>query len=343
MKVDFNDLYETLRRVQPTIATDASIEVYTFLAFRDGKVTSFDGATGTITASGLEQLGEFCVPGRKFCSIIAAVRTQTGEITFADDWLFIKADQFRTKLPVYNAAEFPDIAPLHMTSKVCEATNLVEALKVATTFVEKDEDKEQITGIGFSGGKVYSTDGKRVVQATIDPPVESNFTISKQAAEQILNLGQPDYLFKCASNLGALYMETKTVMVARTPAAQFPFNFVERVFDLKGDDLFEVPEELRKAVDRVRSFSEDDEGALILQATGDHLKISTAATETGEASDSLPLSSSPFHVKLKGNKIGTLLAKLKPTQADVTDLTQGDKRMIVFSGEGYDCAFACMV
>ena len=343
MKVDFADLYSTLRRVQATIASNDSIEVYTFLCFRDGRVTSFDGTVGTITASGLEKLGEFCVAGRKFCSIISAVCKQKGELTFADDWLFIKADNFRTKLPVYPAAEFPDIAPLNTTRKICEATNVCEALRAANTFVEKDDEKQQITGLGFSKDKIYSSDGKRIVQATLNVAVSTPFTISKPAADQIVSLGEPDYLFKCASNLGALYAETKTVMIARTPASEFPFDFAERVFALKGDDTFEVPDEMRKAVDRVRSFSEDDEGVIFLRSDGYHLKISTAATETGEASDVIPLTSSVFNVKLKGSKLGTLLSKLKPTQADVTDLTRGDKRMIVFSGESFDVAFAAMV
>lgn len=343
MKVDFEDLHQTLLRVQGTIAGDAHVEVYTFLAFRDGKITSFNGVVGTITASGLEALGDFCVPGRKFCSIVSAVRKQKGEITFADDWLFIKADNFKTKLPVYNPEEFPDIAPLNLTRKICEATNVHAALGAASVFVEKDGEKGQITGIGFSKGKVYSTDGKRIVQADLSVPVENPFTISRQAAEQIISLGQPDYLFKCASNLGALYAETKTVMIARSPATQFPFAFVERVFEQKGSDLFEVPEGLRKCVDRVRSFAEDDEGVLILRADGVYLKLSTASTETGEASDAIGLTSSPFQVKLKGSKFATLLSRLKPTQADVTDLTQGDGRMVIFSGEGFDCAFAAMV
>ncbi len=343
MKVDFADLYEILRRVQVTIASNDAVEVYTFLCFREGRVTSFDGTVGTITASGLEQLGEFCVPGRKFISIVAAVSKQKGEITFADGWIFIKADNFKTKLPVYNPEEFPCIMPTNTERRICEAPNVAEALRAASTFVEKDADKGQITGLGFSGEWVYASDGKRIVQAKLDSGVENPFTIAKRAAEQILSLGEPDYLFKCASNLGAFYGETQTIMISRTPTADFPFSFAEQVFSLKGDDTFEVPEEMRKAVDRVRSFSEDDEGALVLRADGYHLKIATAATETGEATDVIPLTSSAFNVKLKGNKLGTLLSKLKPTHADVTDLTQGDQRMIVFSGEKFDCAFAAMV
>ena len=343
MKVDFAELHETLRRIQVTIATDAVVEVYTHICFRAGKVTSFDGAVGTITPSGLEQLGDFCVPGRKFCSIVAAVCKQKGEITFADDWLFIKADNFKTKLPIYPVEEFPDITPAGDRILLSEAGGIHEALKIATTFVEKDGDKEKITGIGFEGDLVYATDGKRVVRAQLDEAAILPFTITKKAAEQIIRLGEPDLLVKCRGNLVASY-GTGTEMVARFPAEEFPFTFAYRVFEQSSlKDVIDLPEEFRSAVDRVRSFSEDDEGVLILTSDTLHLKIATATSEVGEASDVIPLTSPAFQVKLKGDKLGTLLAKLKPTSADITDLTQGDKRMVVFYGESYACAFAAMV
>lgn len=343
MRVDFSQLDEVLSRVRHTLASDTVVEIYTFLCFRQGTVTSFNGKTGTVTKSDLDPLGDFCVNGKEFCSVVSSISDRSGEITFADDWVFIKAGQFRTKLPVYPVDDYPNIHPDDISNRICECAFISEALKTVTVFVEKDPAKEKIIGVGFKDHWVCTTDGKRLTRASILGPEHETFTISRDAAEQIARIGDPDFMFKSQGNIGAYYEDTDTIMLSRTPAEQFPFEFFEKVYSLDRNVNVDVPDTFRKALDRVRSLSKDDEGAIILQGTGDHLKISTVATEIGEASDVIVMKSPHFTVKLKGNSLGTLMGRLKPTTVDLTQVTKGDGSMVTFSGEKFDCIFAAML
>lgn len=342
MRIDLEVLWEEVERVKATLPSDNMVEVLTTLAYKGGKLLSFNGSTGTITPTVLDDLGDFCVPGKKWCSILSAVKGDgEGTITFADDWLHVRAGLFSTKIPVIRSEDYPDISPTNVT-EVVSTPDLVDALRATLVFMEKDASKGPILNVGFFGGHAYSTDRRRVTRSVVGD-FGKPLTITQEAASQIVRLGNPDFLGTCKGMLVAHYAQTNTTVISRQSASPFPFSAFEKVFQQDIGAVAEIPASLRAAVDRVVSFAEDEEGTVVLEATGDHLKIFTADTEKGGASDAVKFDSPIFRVKLKGSSLRACLRQLKPSHVDLTDIVSGEGRQVVFSGPKFQCAFAVMV
>lgn len=342
MRVDLEVLWEEVERVKGTCAKDPVVEIFTYLCYSKGKLVSFDGTSGTITPTILGDLGDFCVLGKKWASILSAVKAdEEGTVTLMDGWLYVKARQFETKIPVYPADEFPDIQP-EPGKPLLDNVPMKDALKQALTFVEKDKTKGAITSLGVVEGHVYATDRLRVTKASLNATVDK-FTVTQEAAQQILKLGDPDKVFTSRAMLVAFYSETNTYVVSRQVAGKFPFHLFEKMFEQEVKHLVPIPEGFKEAAERVLSFAEDDEGVLLLYGSGSAIQLSTADTEAGGAKDNVRAETPVFRAKLKGAAVKTCLRSMKPTHMDLTDLVEGQKRQLVFVGPGFQCAFALMV
>lgn len=344
MRLHFGDLHQVLQKVAPTLPSkDGGIEVLTRICFSDGKVTTFNGRTGTIATHGLALQEEFCIPGKKFLSVIAAVKDSTGTLTFANGWVFIRAGEFQTQVPYLPTSDYPDFKLTGREKVVADNPTWQEALKRALVFATTDESAESVMGVGIMGGFAYSTDRKRIMKAALGQEVQRDLVLTPHAAEQIVRLGDPNQVLLGTSRAWYLYKEAETMVVSLLPAQPFPFEAIAPVFNMCGGSQVSIPETLRGAVERVSSFSEDDEGVLTWAANGTFLTIETEADQAGSAKESVPLESKPFRIKLKGNALKVVLRNLKPDLLDYTDLDSGNGRMVAFVGDGWVCVFAGMV
>lgn len=348
MKVAFEELKQALARVKDTVAKGKTVEAFTRICIRDGKLSSFDGMSGTITSCGLNGF-EFCVSSKKFVALAHILSKKEGTLEHKDGWLYITCEDYSTQIPTFDVIEFPDLMPKGKTDVFCTATNLVQALKACSVTMEADESKTKIYGAAFRGNYVYSTDGKRVTRARLNAPVTGAegqvVSIAKPAVEQLIRLGQPKYLFLAESNVGAFYPDIKTVLIARCMVGSFPFDLVDKCLSIGSNDWsYPVPPTLLEVVERVKALVDDEESQLLLTCDGSRLIIATKASETGRTEEVISFDiQTDFKIKIKAESLRTTLRALKPTQIDLTDIAMGDSRMLLFRGEGFESAVALMV
>lgn len=346
MKVAFAELRKAVSRVKATVAKATTVETFTRICLRNGKLSSFDGMSGTITSCGLKGF-EFCVSAKKLVALTDVLR-QEGTLEHKDGWLYVRSGSYSTKIPTFDARDFPDLTPPGLPSQVfCQATNLIPALKAAASTMETDESRTALYGLAFREGHVYSTDGKRVTRADLDAPADPacSPSIARPAVQQLLRLGQPKYLFWAGNNIGALYPEIKTVLMARVTVGTFPFALVDGILKSRTEEwTYPVPPNLLEVVERVRALVDDEESQLLLRCDGSNLTVATKPTETGQAEETIPFNiSTAFDIKIKAESLRSTLRELKPTHIDLSDLTKGDARMLLFRGEGYEHSIALMV
>ena len=344
--VDFKHLFDAIKKVRNTLSYTSGIESTGWLCFRDGKLTTFDGASGTITKSPLKT--EFCVAAKKFINMVESLVGKRGSFTFEEGWLHVQSESYQTKIPLLDERDFADIRPKNPEA-YCLADNLAKAMKAAQGTMTKDTKTTSdrlLHGVGFRGSYAYSTDRKRVTRAALNSPVEHPVSIGKIAVDQLVRLGQPNYLFHEGTNIGAVYKEQKTLVVTRSLEELFPFEQMDQMFFDPSDRkvVVPVPEDLIEAVDRVQALVDDDESRLLLKAEPDKLYLKSLATESGETRDELHFPHGvEFEIKVKAQLFKQTLKRMKPSQIDLTDVVCGDSTMLFFYGDGFETAFATMV
>lgn len=347
MKVEFGKLREAVSRVKATVAKAGTVEAFTRICIRNGKISSFDGMSGTITSCDLNGF-EFSVPAKKLIALVDVLGGEDGTLEHKNGWLYVEAGAYSTKIPTFDVFEFPDLMPKGKTEVFCSATNLIKMLKICTPTMETDETKQKLYGLAFRDRYLYSTDGKRITRAELDSPANAGsgepVSIAKPAVQQLIRLGQPKYLFWCDANVGALYPDVKTVLIARTVVGAFPFELVDAALAQGSEEWsYPIPARLLEVVERVRALVDDEEAQLLLRCDGMTLTVSTKPTETGHAEETLPFEiQTDFDIKVKAASFWSTLKQLKPTHIDLTDLVKGNSRMILFRGEGYNHAMALM-
>ncbi len=350
MKVDFEKLNKAIEKVRATVAKKNQVEAYTWFCIRDGKISSFDGTTGTVAPCQIDDI-DCCVPARKFMALAGALSKQEGEVEHQDGWLEVKAGTFKARIPSADVRDFPDLLGILKGAKVyCQASNLVDALKACRDSMEKDKDREAFYGVGFRGPYAYSVDGKRATRATLDSSVPSSLSIAKPAVDQIVRLGDPKhfgppkYLFLSGNNVGALYPEAGAVLVTRALSSNFPFDHLDEAFNGGPKNLsLEIPDEMEAIVKRVRAMVDDEESQLLLSCCGRRLTISSRATETGTTQETLTFPvGEAFEAKIKAHSLWSVLTRLQPEQIDLSDLLYGQKRSILFRGDCYEHICALM-
>jgi hypothetical protein len=330
MKVEFSQLREAIARVKGTaVMKQAQVETYSWFCFRGNKVSSFDGISGTITNSGIEL--DCCVPAKKFWSVVDTLSKKSGTITIAPGWLTITAGSFQTKVPTHDVRDFPELMPTK-SQPVSMASNLTDALKLVRLTMETDEAREVIRGVGLKGSHAMSTDGLRVTMATLSEPVAGEFVLGTAMVRQLIRLGQPTSVFSYENMMGALYKDTKTILVSRKPVGNFPFQAITEYLVGKHGHSFESAK-LLEVVERIQGASDNDV-TLSLACTPGWLIVSS---EDGQTKEEIPFVKDTFEIKVKARHLQAALKGYKPWSIRV------DKKMIELVSAGVNHGIALMV
>jgi DNA polymerase III sliding clamp (beta) subunit (PCNA family) len=187
--IDFELMHDAVKRARGTaVLKQAQVESHSWFCLKKGKLSSFNGISGTITNSGAPQELECCVPAKQFAAVTDALQHEQGNVHVEDGWMHIVAGKYKTTIPTHSIFDFPELLPKTYT-KICEAQNVADAIKSVLISMETDESKTVVYGCGISGAHVYTTDGKRFTRAQLDSPSASSLSIGRAAARQLVRLG----------------------------------------------------------------------------------------------------------------------------------------------------------
>lgn len=341
MSLSASKVISDLAKVRSTTTKGQDVEIHGMFCFRNSKVMTFDGVSGSVANCELEGM-EFLVNAAKFWSVLDALPNDAFTIDQTEGWILVRSGAFSVKLPTQEVFDFPDILPKNSTIYL-QAGDVVSALKEVLFTVEKDES-QQTTGVGFRGSHVYSLDGKRITRASIGAEVSKPVVISKRAADILARAGTPTYLFLAGTSLGATYKDEKRIFLTRMLNTQMPFDHLDLAFEQPSTVSEVVPSEFLKVLERVMLLADKEESRITLISDGHQMTVATKEQELGSANDTLMLGiGHPFQIYVKGANLRAALKRMKPQLIDFTDIVHGQQRMLRFKKTGCEHALALMV
>lgn len=333
--LELKTLRSAIDVVKTTVASKAAMEVFRFLCFRNDKLMTYDGVSGTITKCEMNGL-EFCIDMQEFSKVLRSLAEENLELELASDAsrLKLRSGSFKCSLPAIPHFDFPNIFPTDV-EKLCDAPNLKEAVRAVFWAAGDDSVNAVLQGIALAGSYCYSSDGKRATRSRLSSPTSKQVTISRQTAKQIERLGTPSYLFASEGTIGALYVEQKTILTSRTLEANFPVSAVDSFFDKPRDNTVELPEDLSSVISRV---ARGKDAVVRVFSSNGHLEV-TSKDENSEAREVLDWSC-PHEVAFRVRAPRLLAALKKSHRVDLSDLVTGDARMLLFLGDSWEHALA---
>lgn len=342
MRVITQQLQDILSNVKTTLLSKSVKDYCTYICFRDGKASTFNGSATVITKSPLQGL-ECLVPGSKFLKLVSDFPSDEMGVILKDNWLHIKAGTFKTKLPTRQVFDFPQIEAMRGAQKFCDAANLIEALKYAQISMFKDDKTKHgvAEGVAFQNNWVYSTDGKRITRAKLSTSVTHELSITSSAVAHLRQLGQPQYMFASGSYVGALYPPSMVYATLLTKS-KFPFDQCAAVFDDPPKYEINITEQFLDVVNRVTIFSDNEESSISFVSDKGNLLVYTES-EDGKSSDVVQIGETPdFKFSINANRLKSSLKALKPKTMDLTNVIDGDGRLVRFFSEEYQHAIATL-
>lgn len=335
------ELESALNRVRDTVAGSDVVQVLTCFCFRNGTVSTFNGVAGTVTELNLQGM-TFAVPAEKFYKLVVALpKSLTLELDETTGVLTVESGAGTFKVNTVPSKGFPYIVPQERVQWTY-APNFVTALSRVSFSMSDNATQPALNGIGVYGDYVYSTDTLRVSRYKLSMPVPDGMTIPKPAVSSLIRLGQPEQFLRTRSQIVAWYPSTKTTYVSNLCASDFPFEAAERALNFTaGNVAAEFPIDMSSALERVRLFSPEENSDVILESTGNGIVLYTAS-QIGKGKEFVPWTF-PGTFKIAANPVRLKQALDASQKVDLTNVVQGDKRMLIFShADGFQHLLALM-
>lgn len=140
-------------------------------------------------------LGQATANGKKLLDIIKSLKDDDVVLETINDYLYIKQNNSKFKLPMLNPADFPLFPTIENKPKFnMNSTVLVHAIKKIAPAIDNNNPKFELNGalIDIKDNTVHlvATDTKRLAIMSIEQPTENNFSliIPKKAIAEIQKL-----------------------------------------------------------------------------------------------------------------------------------------------------------
>lgn len=327
------EFLESLQRVKATVSASKMVQLLQCYCFKDNKVMTWNGQSGTVTDCPLEGV-DFAILAERFHKLVNGLFDEI-QFEFKKDELHIKSGSYKGKLGTVSTRGFPDILPPEQ-EMYCESPDLTSRLEHVAFSVGTDSTKPAFLGIAIRNSYVYAGDGKRLSRATLTTPAKGLVTIPGPAVEHIVKLGQPDHLFKSQGKVGAFYARGNTTYITSLLAAEFPCNAVDSQFSTlpKIEYLVTFPAELPYALQRVTVLA-GEEVEVVVENTQEGLVVSIQTAEVGEAKEVIPWDcKTPFKFCVDPNFLRQSFEKTE--KVDITNIVEGDCRKLAFTGDNFN-------
>jgi len=133
--------------------------------------------------------------GKKLLDIIKILKDEDIILETINDYLYIKQNSSKFKLPMFNPNEFPEFPRIEEKQKFeVNSTNLVRSIKKISSAIDNNNPKFELNGalIDIKNGflNLVATDTRRLAIVKIENQIEENFSIiiPKKAINEIQKL-----------------------------------------------------------------------------------------------------------------------------------------------------------
>lgn len=285
------DLMNALDRVRQTASSSQMVQALRSFCFEGNTVRTYNGAAGTCTTLDKGELGDFCVEADRFYRLCSNLFDEIRLSFTPTGRLRVQSGSHNSHLGAFPVTSFPE-TKRDGFSKLTEAMNFVECLKVVSFSVSKNALKPELSGIGIKGRRVYAADGKRSTCCHLTHPVsiKEGLTVPAEAVEHLKKLGNPTEISVCCDKdgrpnlFGAYYEQGQTFYSINLLHRNFPFVAADQRFNESPSEyVVDFPEDTPFVIDRVKLSASKDDSDLSIESTGDGRLILRTASEEGDA------------------------------------------------------------
>ena len=213
-EVKRDPLLAGLKRVLPCVAgKDSRVEVYKCVRVEEGKLYTFDGNQGAVTASGLPDNLKFGVNAEALAAVLSAFAEEIN--LELDGSLKLYSGKTKADLPlVPDDQDWPEFLGAEQNDLIT-AENFFEALQSAAFCLDANSVRTSIPPhVLVKDSFMYTTDGVRACKVKLDTPATRITRLPLEFVRLLLKQGKPDFLFE-GNGIGAVYAETATLYVTR--------------------------------------------------------------------------------------------------------------------------------
>lgn len=342
------DLLEALNRVKHTTSSSKILAFYKCFCFRDGYVSTYNGVAGSCCPLDLNGM-EFAVDADKFYRYVSKLYEMIVlDLHEGSGRLYISSGTNQAWLGTIATKGFPVISNAGSVL-FTDSHDFKDVMSTLEFSVGKNATKPNLMCIGIRDSYMYASDGDRVTRMKIAKETYGEVCIPTGSVDQLLKLGQPHHCFsilghdKVPQEFGTVYYPSGTVYITQLLAHRFPFNTVNEMLNVNGEQIVEFPVGIEESIDRIKVLTTDERKEIILEGKEGYINLRAASSEgTGEENVTTAFSLS---FKFAINPQLLLDGLQRSHQVDLSNVVGGDNRQIRFVGENdfqHICALMSM-
>lgn len=293
-------LAQELRLLSKVVPTKSTLPVLTHVLVRASDQLYLDAtdlqiSLSTSCAASIQELGDVTLPAKKLLDILEQIPDQPINIATDKAHVRISAGSYKSRIPTFNAADFPKIPAQEGEISSLPAKPLATIIDRTIYAISDSSTQYVLQGALLSLHEgvfaLVATDGKRLSIATASyaGKTTASYVIPEQALSALSShagTGQ-QVDFSCNNN-HLFFTVGKRLLSSRMLEGKFPAY--ERVIPKGCDKRASVDRQgLAAALRRVVLMAEDKMPAVECQFRNGELTLVSKSAEAGEADEQLPM------------------------------------------------------
>jgi len=294
-----SELVKTLELVEPALADDNLIAVYTCFMFKQKSISAYNDKLAIIAKGGLPTPEPFATAGKPLLGLLQNSHAEEVDFEATKECLVVKTGKSTFRLPYMKQDEFLFEEPKEKwASTLTLNESILKGVEICLTTASTDLSKPAFLGVCFkfdkNGLTMFSTDGDAITRYTSKTNVkgDESFTVPNGFCEALLKICR-----ETDTNQGTLQLNTNWALATLNNGFRLygrmilndkPVNH-QQVIDetLNYEQPFvDLPLGLRDALARARVVADIESAKTVMQVDGTKLKLITD-THMGTVRDEL--------------------------------------------------------
>ena len=298
------ELVKVLEAVQPALAANALVPVYTCYMFRNNSITAFNDVLGIVAKLPTDAFHkEFAVDGRTLLGLLQNSHAEEAQFEVTEDDVIMTAGKSNVKMPYFDEREFlfeePDVKKWDATLPIND--DLLLGIEVCLTTSSKDLSQPAIMGICFNlEGKahaLYSCDGDAITRYIPKHTIGSGiYTVPNTFCDELLKIAKEAKKGNLQINKdwAKATLDNGFVLYGRIIVNETPLNHQKMIDDSLKDvkSFAALPLGLHDALARARVLADVESKPTHINVEEGKMRLFTS-TAMGDLRDELKIKGHP--------------------------------------------------